>query len=454
MNYLVEIKNEYTITLVNILTPLIYQGIDSIYKDSKKISNNDNTLKNFQIFLRAVPKWNNDLIENETNRILSNCRCADWINDLIKAVIKSNIIILTNNSSFKKSSKIDISYYEEIDINNFIHKIYIECAREIWNNPYLFFDEYQPIELKRNQRDTLVLIKESIKEAIRKMLPVKHILKEYLGNNFTKETHDDFEYSVSEANEKNIKNMLQYDITDLNKQNQASFDTNDNKASFDINDNKASFDINDNKASFDINDNKLDINTINKKNSPIDINDFSATSIDDPTQKKEEGGETKVFEINKSVQLGGQLDELKNMNKEDLINQLKEEEKRESTKKSSYAQSSENITTLTPNKNKIKKIKPDDDKIKSILENELYNNVSDESDTSISYTHGNFNDESFEDIFSNINGEKKSNSNSKNDITSIASEIFLNNLLEENNTPKNKKKKKSKEEYFSKYMKV
>ena len=139
MNYLVEIKNEYTITLVNILTPLIYQGIDSIYKDSKKISNNDNTLKNFQIFLRAVPKWNNDLIENETNRILSNCRCADWINDLIKAVIKSNIIILTNNSSFKKSSNIDASYYEEININNFIHKIYIECAREIWNNPYLFF---------------------------------------------------------------------------------------------------------------------------------------------------------------------------------------------------------------------------------------------------------------------------------------------------------------------------
>ena len=36
MNYLVEIKNEYTITLVNILTPLIYQGIDSIYKDAKK----------------------------------------------------------------------------------------------------------------------------------------------------------------------------------------------------------------------------------------------------------------------------------------------------------------------------------------------------------------------------------------------------------------------------------
>ena len=114
---------------------------------------------------------------------------------------------------------------------------------------------------------------------------------------------------------------------------------------------------------------------------------------------------------------------------------------------------SEDVTTLV-NQEKINSIKggsntdkPDEEKIRSILENELYNNVSDESDTSISYTHGNFNDESFEDVFSNVNGE---NANSKNDIASIASEIFLNNLIKED-TPK---RRKSKQEYFSKYMKV
>ena len=79
----------------------------------------------------------------------------------------------------------------------------------------------------------------------------------------------------------------------------------------------------------------------------------------------------------------------------------------------------------------------------------MYNNVSDDSDTSISYTHGNFNDESFEDVFSNVNGDKKENN--KNEIASIASEIFLNNLLQEDNTPK---KRKSKKEFFQNYMKV
>ena len=32
------------------------------------------------------------------------------------------------------------------------------------------YHQYQPIELKRNQRDTMSLIKESIKEAIRKLI--------------------------------------------------------------------------------------------------------------------------------------------------------------------------------------------------------------------------------------------------------------------------------------------
>ena len=37
MNFLVETKNEYTIQLINILTPHLYEGFDSIYTESKKI---------------------------------------------------------------------------------------------------------------------------------------------------------------------------------------------------------------------------------------------------------------------------------------------------------------------------------------------------------------------------------------------------------------------------------
>lgn len=458
MNYLVEVKKEYTITLVNILTPLIYQGMESIYNDAKKASTTDNVLKIFQGFLRRVPKWNNDLIENETNRILSNSRCADWIHDLIKAVIKSNIIILTNNFMYKrKQSELDKNYYEQISLNDFIHKVYIECAREIWNNPYLFFDEYSPIDLKRNQRDTISLIKDSIREAIRKMLPVKHILKEYLGNTMEMDDNDDFETSISDAKCKNIKGLLKKDLTanllenELNRENNIELDVNK------IN----GFDRPGTPSG------KLVPNDLNlprfsdTSDDVVDDNDVDIT-LENILEKQRES----------KPQFGGTIDDIKNMNKEEIINQLKDEERRESNgstgrnsngstggnsngstgrnsnKKSSYEKTSDVSSTATPVK--IQK-KMNEENIKSILENELYENVSEDSDTSISYTHGNFNDESFEDVFSNINdGGKNIN---KNEIASIASEIFLNNLIE-GDTYKKKNKKKSKKEYFSNYMKV
>ena len=115
MNYLVEIKKEYTITLINILTPSIYQGIDSIYKESVTLGNEDDVLKIFQGLLRRVPKWNVDLIDEESNRILNNSRCSDWLHNLMKAVIKSNITLLTNSYSKKRRNKaVNPELYENI----------------------------------------------------------------------------------------------------------------------------------------------------------------------------------------------------------------------------------------------------------------------------------------------------------------------------------------------------
>jgi len=39
LNLFVETKNEYTTHLINILSPLIFEGIQSIYKDAQKTSN-------------------------------------------------------------------------------------------------------------------------------------------------------------------------------------------------------------------------------------------------------------------------------------------------------------------------------------------------------------------------------------------------------------------------------
>ena len=181
MEFLVETKKVYTIILIKTLTPLIYEGLMSIYQRAKKISNNERVLKIFQGFLKEIPRWSKHILTNETNRILAHNKCSEWLLNLIKATVKANLIIMSY-SPFGSQPNIDKTYYQDIELENFIHVIYIECAREIWNNPYLFYHNYSPIDLKRNQRDIITLIGDGLRETIRKQLPIKQLLDIYLND--------------------------------------------------------------------------------------------------------------------------------------------------------------------------------------------------------------------------------------------------------------------------------
>ena len=209
MNFIVERRNEYTIQLVNILSPLLYEGFDSIYKDTIALKSNNQTnkiLKTFQQFIKKIPSWNENIITMETNRILSQSRC-EWLLDLIKAVIKSNIILLSSNN-VHEDFKVDSSYLD-INLSNFIHNCYIECARQFYNMPYLFSRNFKPIDRKKNQKECLSIIDLCIREAIRKNLPVHNILKQYLGMEVPQtEDNQISENDNSEEYKSGIKNKL------------------------------------------------------------------------------------------------------------------------------------------------------------------------------------------------------------------------------------------------------
>ena len=208
MNFLVETKNEYTIQLINILSPHIYEGFESIYSESKKIikkGEEKKVLKAFQQFIKRIPSWNTNLIENETIRIRTASRC-DFLHNLLKAVIKANIILLSNSNNNSYSKSVIEKKYLDIPLHKFLHRCYVECARQFYNSPYLFYHDIRPIEKKRNQRDCYDFIKIGIKEAIRKILPVQHILDKYLGDNL-KFGNDEIDKPISAIESENLKQL-------------------------------------------------------------------------------------------------------------------------------------------------------------------------------------------------------------------------------------------------------
>ena len=154
---LVDAKLEYTKQLTNILVPFIYEGIKSIYDSTInicKMNNDRSVLMRFQEQLSLIPKWNQDIINEEYDRITSDSGC-DWLDELVTAVFLSHTKILAAIKSGNKKNKINLKIPK---IDHFIHKCYIESAREIWKNPYLFSEIVIQSDYQRNMMTLQLLI--------------------------------------------------------------------------------------------------------------------------------------------------------------------------------------------------------------------------------------------------------------------------------------------------------
>ncbi len=185
-NILVEAKKEYTNQLLQILKPRIYEGFKSMYDDTVSIlgkeyieynTQSSSVIKSFQKALRDIPLWNQEMINREYDRILNSSKC-DYFEDLIETVFITNIKIL---SSVQINSNNSIGLQVNIPSPvHFIHKCYIECAKEIYKNPYVFENSKNmtPKEKHTNIRDSLTYIENSINSAIRELLPIRDILKQ------------------------------------------------------------------------------------------------------------------------------------------------------------------------------------------------------------------------------------------------------------------------------------
>lgn len=166
-----QAKIEYTNQLIDVLKDRLYDRFYEIYTDSKR-----NT-KLFRKELENIIKWNQEMIEIERSKIMERSKC-EYIDDLITAVFISHTRILTSIGK-KTSKKVNLVIPKTI---NFIHKCYINIAREIWKNPNLFDNRTTSSEYQKNIRIIDNLIKSSIEYTIRSSLPVRDILRNHLSN--------------------------------------------------------------------------------------------------------------------------------------------------------------------------------------------------------------------------------------------------------------------------------
>ena len=216
---LTETRNEYTALLITKLTPLVIQGIYSIYNDACKLcednEEHDKYLMTFQNFLARVPKWNQEIVKNETHRILKLSNCS-YLEDLITCVHVSQLKILTHIRVGTKQKKLEIDIP---DLNSFIHNIYIDLARNVYKNVFLF-EKVPSLQRQKNINELSNMVSRSILNVIRNSMPLENIVKSYLYET-QEETVDEVKEEVREeiTKEEPDEDITKQNLTENNKVN-------------------------------------------------------------------------------------------------------------------------------------------------------------------------------------------------------------------------------------------
>lgn len=175
-----ESRNEWCNRLVSVLTPLISEGIRSIFNEAWKLCLETDELNKylmtFQNLLSRIPKWNAIIIEEERKRIIERSGC-NYLEDLITCVHIIQLKVLTCIRVGNRQKKIDISIPK---LDNFLHKVYIHVARKVYMNVYLFEKNITSLQTQKHGRELEIIIQECILTSVRESIPTEDIIKAYM----------------------------------------------------------------------------------------------------------------------------------------------------------------------------------------------------------------------------------------------------------------------------------
>jgi hypothetical protein len=299
-----ESKNEWCSRLLTILTPLIIEGFKSIFDESYLLCKNnkemDKYLMTFQNLIARIPKWNPSVIENEKKRIIEKSHC-DYLEELVTCVHIIQLKLLTAMRVGQKQKKIDISIPK---LDDFIHKCYINVARKVYKNVYLFeVIDVKPLQIQKYNRELEIIIQECILNTIRDSIPIENILKAYMDETIEEDV-------VEEIKEQIIQESLpvnsQGETTFIGEQTQTNNISSSSNNDLNNLEKKISIDIENNSNIVKFNDLDSAMSFDNKEeliNAPKNIERLEEISTIRNTQRKLEDEENDANENNENIKL-------------------------------------------------------------------------------------------------------------------------------------------------------
>lgn len=180
-----DARAEYTKQLCIFLVPAYFQFFIELLEKSKKDMAQEpkRILWQFQTYLNDIHDWNMEKVSQEIHRINANSGC-DYLEDLLTAVFIAHTKVLTAIRIGQHHKKIEINIPK---VDHFLFKALCESAKLLWGTSYLFRDGIPSFEKQQNYRSIENMLNEGILQAVRTLVPVKSILKDFVRQDSSKE---------------------------------------------------------------------------------------------------------------------------------------------------------------------------------------------------------------------------------------------------------------------------
>lgn len=201
-----DARTEYTKQLCVFLVPAYFQFFIQLLEKAKVATTAEpkKCLWQFQNYLNEIPEWNMEKVSTEIAALQDNCGC-DYLEDLLTAVFIAHTKVLTAIRVSSKQKKIQINIPK---VEHFLYKVLCESSKLLWGSTYLFRDGITSIEKQQNFRNVEKLLTEAVGQAVRAMVPVKSILRDFVAADEEEEEAGSSSSAPQAETEKPVENEI------------------------------------------------------------------------------------------------------------------------------------------------------------------------------------------------------------------------------------------------------
>jgi hypothetical protein len=198
-----DARTEYTKQLCVFLVPAYFQFFIDLLEKGKLAMVNEpkKALWQFQNYLNEIHDWNMEKVNTEIHTIHTNCGC-DYLEDLLTAVFIAHTKVLTAIRLSAHQKKVEINIPK---VEHFLFKVMCETSKLLWSSTYLFRDGIPAMEKQQNYRTIEGILNEGILAAVRSLVPVKSILKDFVNQDVAGTAEEDSDEEEDKPKEEKPK---------------------------------------------------------------------------------------------------------------------------------------------------------------------------------------------------------------------------------------------------------